>query len=64
MKVKELINFLNNCNPDAKVVIDAPYHNGLTNSLIYYIEIEPYQYNITKKNNKVVITIEQDQIPD
>ena len=32
MKVKELIEYLKDCNPDSIVKISAPFHNGYENS--------------------------------
>ncbi len=64
MKVKELIEYLKTCNPDAKVLVEAIYHNGLKDAKIIDTAIEPELERMGDFGDEVIINIADYQIPD
>lgn len=63
MKVKELIEYLKTCDSEAKIMVEAPYHNGLINSKIIDMAIEPELDRLADCGDEIIIAIADYQIP-
>lgn len=57
MTVKELIDFLEDCNPEAKVLVEAPFHDGTINSKVIDMAIEPELDRLGDFGSEVIIDI-------